>query len=354
MSDRIRVVVVDDSPFVCRLLSSYVAAEPDMEVVGTAHNGEDCIELVKKLRPDVVTLDLEMPGMNGLAALERIMAECPTPVIIITGASRRAAEQSAAALRTGAIDFVLKYNPVAEVDPEILAREIVFKVRAGSKVQVIRALRSKIREATQQPLWAPPATTTAHAIAEFPGLVVIGASTGGPLAIRDLLGSLPANFPWAVVVVQHMPPTFTGIFAEQLDRMGPLRVKEAAEGDRLSPKCALIAPGDFHLLLRADSRVELNQGPKIGGHRPSIDVTMQSAAHIFGSKVKGVVLTGMGDDGTLGLLAIHSRGGKTFAQDAQSCVIDGMPMRAVERGVVDHVASPTHLARLLTNEVMAS
>jgi len=360
----IRVLVVDDSPFVCRVLTAHLHAENDIEVVGTALDGQRAISLVKELRPDAVTMDLEMPGMNGLEALERIMAECPTPVIMITGASRRAADATAQALNMGAIDFVLKYIPGVDTDPEILAKEIINKVRAAAQIKVIRSLRT--REDGQEvdfpkpkPITVPskkrkkrskraPEPKSAEGMPG--GVVIIGASTGGPVAIRELLGKLPRDFPSAVVIVQHMPATFTGIFADQLDRHTFFDVKEAETGDRVKPRRVLVAPGDHHLLLRPDHSIELNKGPKIGGHRPSIDVTMQSAAQIYGPRTRGVLLTGMGSDGALGLLAIRSRGGPTFAQDADSCVINGMPQRAIEKGVVDHVGPPLRLAQLLNRE----
>jgi two-component system chemotaxis response regulator CheB len=187
----------------------------------------------------------------------------------------------------------------------------------------------------------------------LPGLrpshvIVVGASTGGPVALRELLSHLPSSLPAAVVIVQHMPESFTGVLAAQLNRTVGLPVKEAESGDQLMPGHVFVAPGDSHLLFRSDYRVELSAGPAIGGHRPSVDVTMQSAAQVFGSRTRGVVLTGMGGDGTLGLLAIHANRGETFAQDAASCVVHGMPGRAVERGVVDHVAAPAQIARLLS------
>jgi two-component system chemotaxis response regulator CheB len=177
--------------------------------------------------------------------------------------------------------------------------------------------------------------------------VVIGASTGGPPALQELLGHLPADFPGGIVVVQHLPAAFTGVLAAQLDRQGPLRVREACDGDLVQTSRVLVAPGDFHLLLRPDGRVELNRGPEIAGHRPSIDVTMQSAAQVYGPLARGVVLTGMGEDGTRGLATIRGRGGKTFAQDSATCVVNGMPHSAIETGVVDHVAPPAQIARLL-------
>jgi two-component system chemotaxis response regulator CheB len=179
------------------------------------------------------------------------------------------------------------------------------------------------------------------------GVVVIGASTGGPVALRELLSNLPADFSAAIIVIQHMPASFTEVLAAQLDRQVPLMVKEAETGDLLQPGLVLVAPGDYHLLLQPNAQVELSQGPAIEGHRPSIDVTMQSVAQIYGARTRGIVLTGMGDDGSQGLISIRSKGGKTFCQDAASCVVNGMPQRAIEKGVVDHVAPPAEIAHLL-------
>jgi two-component system chemotaxis response regulator CheB len=362
----IRVVVADDSPFVCRLLTWYLQSSSDVEVVGTALNGLRAVELVRDLAPDAVTLDLEMPELNGLEALEQIMLDCPTPVIMVSGVSRRAAAITLQALDLGAVDFVLKYTPGVDTDPESLRQEIVAKVRAASQIKVIRALRPR-RAEDQRPALLP-AVAVSRADRHRPevdeakpqpreglpflpgGVVVIGASTGGPLALRELLGNLPADFAAAVIVVQHIPATFTGVLAAQLNRYVSLQVKEAQEGDRLQPGLVLVAPGGYHLLLRPDARVELNQGQAIGGHRPSIDVTMQSVAQVYGSRTKGVVLTGMGSDGSLGLVSIRAKGGRTFAQDAASCVVNGMPQRAIERGVVNHVAPPAQIAQLLRLE----
>jgi two-component system chemotaxis response regulator CheB len=367
MTRPIRIVVADDSPFVCRLLTSYLQSSSDFQVVGTALNGARAVELVKELHPDAVTLDLEMPEMNGLEALEYIMHECPTPVVLVSGVSRRAAAITLQALDIGAVDFILKYTPGVNTNPETLRQEIMAKVRAASQIKVIRSLRprrSQDRETLPVPYPAYPSEperaqsiaptidderTRRRDVSPFlpSGVVVIGASTGGPVALRELLSNLPADFPAAVIIVQHMPATFTGVLAAQLNRQVPFKVKEAAAGDRLQPGLALVAPGGYHLLLRPDSQVELNQGPEIEGHRPSIDVTMQSVAQLYGARAKGVVLTGMGNDGSLGLVSIRAKGGKTFAQDADSCVINGMPRRAIEKGIVDHVAPPAKIARLL-------
>lgn len=397
MTGPIHVVVVDDSPFVCRLLTSYLQSSLDFQVVGTALNGARAVELVKELRPDAVTLDLEMPEMNGLEALEHIMHDCPTPVVLVSGVSRRAAAITLQALNMGAVDFILKYTPGVDTDPVALRQEIIAKVRAASQIKVIRSLRSRrldretappLRQAQDTaPLPAYPSTSPPRlplrqgsgqgsgqaglgppadvgqvsipadeverarrreVLPFLPGgVVVIGASTGGPVALRELLSNLPADFSAAVIIVQHMPAAFTGVLAAQLDRQSPLKVKEAEAGDRLQPGLVLVAPGGYHLLLRPDSRVVLNQGLEIGGHRPSVDVTMQSVAQLYGARTKGVVLTGMGNDGSLGLVAIRAKGGKTFAQDAASCVVNGMPQRAIEKGVVNHIAPPAKIAQLL-------
>ena len=356
MNEGIRVVVADDSPFVCRLLTSYLESSPGIEVVGTAKDGATAVRLVEELRPDVATLDLEMPNMNGLEALEYIMTKVPTPVLLISGTSRRAAKLTVLALDLGAVDFILKYTPGLNTDPEKLRYEIISKARAAAQTRVIRLLKQPeqpsnvIRMPLSPKVEALSAQVdSAHSAAA--GLVVIGASTGGPLALKRLLGALSSDFNSAIVVVQHMPGTFTSVLAEQLDRQVELSVKEAEHGDLLEPGRVYVAPGGYHVVINKSNRIELNDGLEVSGHRPSIDLAMQSAAQIYGPLARGVVLTGMGEDGTLGLVAIHENGGKTFAQDAESCIVNGMPQRAIDRGVVDYVASPEEIAsRLLISQ----
>lgn len=347
MSESINVLVVDDSPFVCRLLSAHLNSSPGLHVVGTAQDGQQALERVRQLRPQVITLDLDMPGANGLQVLEQIMQLAPTPVVLVSGVSRRAADATLQALERGAVDFILKFVPGTATNPAVWRQDLIDKVRIASRVKVIRSLaRGSSRGAASADSGAAArlARRAGHALGN---VVVIGASTGGPIALRELLGHLPADFAEAVIVVQHMPASFTRALAEQLDRQVPLPVKEAEHGERIESRQVLIAPGDYHLLIGPDARIELVRGPKIRGHCPSIDVTMQSAAQAFGARAKGVVLTGMGSDGALGLVAIRAKGGETFAQSAATCVINGMPQQAVERGVVDWVASPAEIAQLL-------
>jgi two-component system chemotaxis response regulator CheB len=353
----IRVVVADDSPFVCRLLTAYLESSPDIRVIAKALNGVAAVEHVQALRPDAITLDLDMPGLDGLQALEQIMHDCPIPVIMVSGVSRQAAAVTLKALEMGAVDFILKYTPGADTDPELLRQEIIAKVRAASYIKVIRSIRTATRpQAPDLPrarsrqntgeLRSPAVVRENSAGDENAKLPAAPAFEAAPYP-RELLSHLPADFPAAIVVVQHIPAGFTEVLAAQLDRQVPIQVKEAAPGDRLEAGLALIAPADHHLLLKSNASITLTQGPEINGHRPSIDVTMQSIAQVCGSRTVGVVLTGMGSDGVLGLAEIRAKGGQTFAQDAATCVIDGMPRRAVERGVVDRVGSPVEIARLL-------
>ncbi len=353
----IRVLIVDDSPFVCRLLTAHLQSSPDFEVVGTALNGRQAIALVNELKPDVITLDLEMPEMDGLAALQQIVVEKPTPVVMISGVSHKAALITLAALEAGAVDFILKYTPGVATEPEALRQEIIDKVRAAAGIKVVRSIRPlkerpyeerERRPFTSRNGQASQQTIPEQIIAYLPGgVVVIGASTGGPVALRELLARLPADFPAAVIVVQHIPASFTPVLAAQLNRRIAIKVKEAQSGDKLQAGQVFIAPGNYHLLIGPDSRVKLNQGPKIKGHRPSIDVTMQSVVQVYGARTQGVILTGMGDDGSLGLVAIHAKGGKTYAQNGETCVVNGMPQRAIEKGVVDYVAPPPKIAEML-------
>ncbi len=342
----IRVLVVDDSPFVCRLLASHLQSDPEIEVVGTAHHGRRALEMVRALRPSAVTLDLEMPGMPGLAVLDEVMRSVPTPVVIVSGVSRRSAEITLEALQRGAVDFVLKYSPGLDTDPDQFRDDLVAKVRQSARLRMIRSLSSRVEAATRARSAAsrPLDPVAEGAPGPAAGVVVVGASTGGPPALLALLDRLPASFPAAILVVQHMPAAFTRALAEQLDRHVALAVKEAQHGDPLLPGHVLVAPGDRHLQVTRQGRACVDDGPKVGGHRPAIDVTMASAAHAYGRRCMGVVLTGMGEDGAAGLEAIRRAGGRTFAQDPASCVVNGMPQQAVDRGVVDLVATPAAIA----------
>ena len=321
----IRVLLADDSPFLCKLLAHYLKEAGGFEVTGFAHTGSAAIEHVKQHQPDVVALDLTMPGMDGVGALEEIMRDCPVPVVVITGVSGTSAIQTLRALDAGATDFVLKFDPAMPTSPEALSREIV----------------TKLRRAARKPA-APPA-----AAARLSSVVVVGASTGGPAALREMLGKMAAPFSAAVVVVQHVPAAFSGILAADLARVSALPVTEYRRGDRLANGEVRIAPGGLHFILEANGQARLE--PDDGaGDCPSIDLAMESAASVYAEHAAGVLLTGMGTDGARGLAAIRRRGGYIMVQDPATCVVPGMPEAALREGPVDAMGGPASLGRQLS------
>jgi two-component system, chemotaxis family, protein-glutamate methylesterase/glutaminase len=324
----IRVLLADDSPFLCKLLAHYLKEAGGFAVVGMAHSGRTAIEQVKQLRPDIVALDLTMPDMDGVEALEEIMRDCPTPVVVITGVSGTSAIQTLRALDAGATDFVLKFDPAMPTSPEALSREIV----------------TKLRRSARRPAAAVPAN------ASLSGVVVVGASTGGPSALREMLGQIARPFPAAVVVVQHVPAAFSGVLASDLARTAQLPVTEYRRGDRLANGEVRIAPGGWHFILEANGEARLD--PDDGAeHCPSIDLAMESAASVYGEHATGVLLTGMGVDGARGLAAIRRRGGYAVVQDPATCVVPGMPEAALREGPVDAQAAPAEIGRLLAERL---
>jgi two-component system chemotaxis response regulator CheB len=324
MSDRIRVLVVDDSAFVRKAVGRMLATADDIEVVGYAKDGEEGLELARQLKPDVVTLDVRMPRLGGLETLERLMAEQPLPVLLMSTLTQEGAEVTLRGLELGAMDFVDK-SSVQPMSMLSLADELVTKIRALGGARV----RSR-----PQPKPAPmkaPGRVTAQC-------VVIGASTGGPAALQAVVSGLPAAFPAAVVIVQHIPRGFSRSLAERLDARSAIPVREARHGDAVEPGQVLLAPAGIHTrIVRAGSGIEvaLEEEPSEALHRPSVDVLMLSAADVYGARALGVVLTGMGSDGTEGLRAIRERGGLTLAESAETCVIFGMPKAAIDAGVIE-------------------
>jgi two-component system chemotaxis response regulator CheB len=324
MSDRIRVLVVDDSAFVRKAVGRMLATADDIEVVGYAKDGEEGLELARQLKPDVVTLDVRMPRLGGLETLERLMAEQPLPVLLMSTLTQEGAEVTLRGLELGAMEFVDK-SSVQPMSMLSLADELVTKIRALGGARV----RSR-----PQPKPAPvkaPGRVAAQC-------VVIGASTGGPAALQTVVSGLPAAFPAAVVIVQHIPRGFSRSLAERLDARSAIPVREARHGDAVEPGHVLLAPAGIHTrIVRAGSgaSVSLEEEPSESLHRPSLDVLMLSAADVYGARALGVVLTGMGSDGTEGLRAIRERGGLTLAESAETCVIFGMPKAAIEAGVIE-------------------
>jgi two-component system chemotaxis response regulator CheB len=340
MKRPIRVLVVDDSAFMRHTLAKSLEAHPDITLVGKARDGLDALDQVKALRPDVVTLDVEMPRMDGLTALRRIMAECPTRVIMLSAFTQQGARATIQALMRGAVDFVPK--PDANTDVQGVLRELVTKIRIVATTPTSTRLPAHPTQPFPQTSKVEPQT-----LRRGDPVIVIGSSTGGPRALQQVLSDLPTDLPAALVMVQHMPPGFTRALAQRLNENSPVNVREAAQGDRLARGQALVAPGNFHLQVNGRRQVNLDQGPRRNGVRPAVDVSMESAAEYHGDATIGVVLTGMGSDGTSGARRIKAAGGRVIAQDQATSAIYGMPRSVVEAGMADLVVPLPEMAPTL-------
>lgn len=342
----LRVVVVDDSGFFRRRIVEILNADIGIEVVGTAANGQEAIEVVKRLNPDVVTMDIEMPVMDGITAVRRIMAESPRPILMFSTLTTEGAKATLDALDAGAMDFLPKrFSEMAkdEDSAKILLRR---RVRALGRTRLMRpAAPAPLDRPAPPPLAVPqrpavaprlsPSATPLHSLRA----VLIGTSTGGPVALQEVLKGLPKSFPLPIILVQHMPASFTPAFAERLNNLCQIDVKEAATGDVLKPGSALLAPGGVQLILEggAQPRVRIEESPPGTIYKPSVDITFKSAVAALRSQVLAVVLTGMGADGREGARELKSNGAHVWAQDAASCVVFGMPAAVIDAGLADQI-----------------
>jgi two-component system chemotaxis response regulator CheB len=335
----VRVLIVDDSALMRQLLATLLEADPEIEVVGTAADPHIARERIKALNPDVITLDIEMPHMDGLTFLRKIMTLRPTPVVMVSTLTQRGADTTLEALEIGAVDFIAKPTEgIAEAMAELAAEiQVKVKVAASSRVGVRRAA----------PAMSVPRPQPARRLADK--IVFIGASTGGVEALKAVLLGLPADCP-PVLIAQHMPPRFTTGFAQRLDRECPMKVSEATDDEAIEPGHVYIAPGSYHLeIARHGSRnvCRLFDGATVSGHRPSVDVLFRSAARISGKNAVGAILTGMGKDGAEGLLDLRRAGAITLGQDEGSSLIYGMPRVAFERGAVMRQYPLEHMAEAI-------
>ncbi|PYY15074.1 MAG: chemotaxis response regulator protein-glutamate methylesterase, partial [Acidobacteria bacterium] len=352
-SKKIRVLIADDSAFMRKVLHSILLAEPGFEVAGEARDGREAVSQAEALKPDVVTMDINMPHVDGLQATEQIMSTNPRPILVVSSESRQGAEVTLKALQLGAIDFVAKPTSGVDLDMSSVRDELVRKLRVAAKVRVVRtASRTKLGHevASSVPRSEPgsaPAPKSedsksnsspapARSQNKFP-LVVIAASTGGPATLMKFCPLFPREFPGAVIVVQHMPGTFTSQFSQQLSENCAIRAKEAEAGEILASRTVYVCPGSHHMRVSSTGRVMLDDGPRILGYRPCADVTLESAAAYAGAMCIGVVLTGMGNDGVRGAQAVKDAGGYVIAQDEATSVIFGMNGEAIRAGAVDQV-----------------
>jgi len=349
---KIRVLIIDDSALIRSVLTQIISAQTDMQVIGAAPDPLVAREMIRALNPDVLTLDVEMPRMDGLDFLQKLMRLRPTPVVMVSSLTERGAEVTIRALELGAVDFVAKPKLGIADGMQDLSAEICDKIRVAAKVRMHRrstAIAPAIEKAAIER--KEPATRFSRVSTEK--LIVIGASTGGTEAIREVLTRLPADCP-GVLITQHMPPGFTRSFAARMDSLTRLVVSEAADGERVLPGHAYIAPGDRHLRVAKSGSnyiIALDDSEPVNRHRPSVEVLFRSVAAIAGSNALGVMLTGMGRDGAAGMLEMRKAGSFNIAQDEASCVVFGMPREAIAAGGVDEILPVTEITPRLLRQL---
>jgi two-component system chemotaxis response regulator CheB len=347
MSERIRVLVVDDSALMRKLIPAILERDSSIEVVGTAMDGAFALKKIEELHPDVITLDLEMPRMDGMETLRLIMRRAPLPVIVFSTHSKEGAYATFKALALGAIDFVAKPKNAPAGQLDAIAVQLIEKIKVAKRASG-RTIRQSVPVETQ-----PVAKKVVRAALPPNRIVAIGISTGGPNALQYVLSQIPADFAASTLIVQHMPEGFTEMFAKRLDECCALDVHEARSGDLLIAGRVLICPGNRHMMVRRMPRGDmavLSDGPPVNGHRPSANVLFHSVAQEFGLTAVGVIMTGMGDDGAEGLGAIKAAGGMTVAQSEDTCVVSGMPRAAIAKGYANKIVSLDALSSFLVSQ----
>ena len=345
----LQVLIAEDSTLFVEALTETLSVEPGIEIVDIVNNGVDAVQRCKSTEPDIVLMDIHMPRLDGLSATEKIMADCPTPILVVTSDPHHGGvDQSFRALSAGALDLMPKPDrlPFSEDDREKLLR----KIRLLSQVPVVRHVRGRHRERKQQSRRRRRATSTAGADGPVPVVGVV-ASTGGPRALANICAQLPEDFPAAIAVVQHITEGFSRHLARWLDQHSALTVREVKDRGPLRPGHVMIAPTERHLVVDEQLQLSVRDGPPIGGHRPSGDRLLMSLARHIPQRTVGLVLSGMGQDGAAGLTALSQAGSPTIAQNEETSVVFGMPRAAIERGVVDHVLADTEISTALESIV---
>lgn len=369
----IKVMVVEDSAYIRYVISEILESDPGITVIEKARDGVDALEKLRRSIPDVITLDIQMPNMDGLKFLEEMRKDYKIPTIMISSLTVEGAEDTIKALALGAVDFVPKPSGVLNISVDQMKDEIIAKVKMASEMKAV-VLSPHEAEEPEQPKSEESAQAAEAGTAATPRrqklrqksessvdiaeiqlrkIVAVGCSTGGPRALTEIVPILPADLPACIIVVQHMPAKFTTSLAERLDSVSAIEVKEAANGDKIRPGIVYIAPGDFHIQAGKGDVLYLNQEPPQHGVRPSVNVLMKSVARMYGERAIGVILTGMGTDGCEGVAEIKENGGYVFAEHERSCVVYGMPRAAVESGNVDRVLILPRIADELVNTIFA-
>lgn len=351
----VKVLIVDDSAFMRSALSNMLRSDPEIQIVGVARDGLEAIEKVVQLKPDIVTMDVEMPRMDGISALRHIMATTPVPVIMVSSLATEGAHTTLEALEIGAVDFIPKNLSDLSLNILRLKEVLIDKIKQLAR----RGLpRRNFRPATRPSLVNHAPSAAPIAVVRTTGdrrmgLVAIGTSTGGPKALQEILPNLPKDFPLPIVIAQHMPPNFTGPFAERLNQLSKIEVREAKEGDALRAGLALLAPGGGHMRIvrkrGIETTVTISEDRENFIYRPSVDALMLSVAQLFPGRALGVILTGMGNDGAKGLAELKKTGGRIFAQNEETCVVYGMPKAVVDAGIADKVLPLEDIAGEIVN-----
>ena len=368
MTRIINVIVVDDSAFMRKSLSMMLESDPQIKVVATARDGKEGIEKIRQFRPDLVTMDIEMPGMDGLTALGIIMKEMPLPVLMVSSLTTDGAKSTLDALNLGAVDFIPKELSFVSLDIVKIKEDLIAKVKQIVQSRSLQFRLQRIRSASQgvqkqaagvtsRPAPSPTVPKRSWPVRKDLRAVVLGISTGGPFALLQTLPKIPKNFPLGIAIVQHMPPRFTRSMAERLDGLSEVHVKEAEEGDVLSPGTVLIAPGGEHLTFRGSGGnliAQISAEPANTLYRPCADVMMQSVVAATSGPLLGVIMTGMGKDGLEGLKQIKKKGGVVVAQNEETCVVYGMPKAAVEEGLADLVLPLEEIPEALAHIVQGT
>jgi two-component system, chemotaxis family, protein-glutamate methylesterase/glutaminase len=350
---KFRVLIVDDSAFMCRVLHEIITSDPQLEVVGQARDGSDAVTMADSLQPDVITMDINMPRVDGLQATEMIMSRHPRPIVIVSSESREGAASTLRALELGAIDFVPKPSTGIDLDMKNVRDDLTRKLKLAAKVRVVRTATLSKMPAAHAPVAVPaaPRGTAPFAGSSRPPMVVIAASTGGPAAVMRVVSGLPKEMAAPIFLVLHMPATFTKQFVTQLGEISQPQVKEAEHNEPPQPGTIYLCPGSHHLRLSSTGNIMLDSGARIDGYRPCADVAFETIALYARALAMGVVLTGMGSDAAKGVKAMKAAGGYVVAQDEATSVIFGMPSEAIKTGSVDSVLPLDEIAPAIETRV---
>lgn len=349
----VKVLIVDDSAFMRNALSSMLSSDKDIKIVGTARDGMEAIEKIATLKPDVVTMDVEMPRMDGITALKHIMQKNPVPVIMVSSLTSEGAKVTLEALELGAVDFIPKNLSDLSINIVKIKEMLIDKIKQIGKRDILKVLikkQSTVKQSDSSKYVVPRSTGDRRV-----GIVAIGTSTGGPGALQQIIPQLPKDFPVPIVIAQHMPPNFTRPFSERLNQLSKIAVKEAEEGEPLKPGVVFVAPGRGHMRLKRlrgiETVVSISESKEEFIYRPSVDALALSVSELYPGRALGVILTGMGNDGLKGFTSLKKTGGKIYAQNEETCVVFGMPKAVIEAGLADKVLSLEEVAGEIINSV---